>query len=292
MSEAAAAGVPPFNDLARSLRPKLHRFCARMVGTAADGEDIVQEVLLKAAQQADGMRSVANPEAWLFHVAHNAALDFLRRRRRQAVATFDAAEIADGNDEIGRRQASAAAFHTFMGLTPIERSSVILMDVIGYSLGEICGITGATLPAVKAALHRGRNRLAQLSGADGPAAALSGPERDRLELYIDRFNARDFDAVRDLLAEDVRLDLVDRLTRRGKADVSTYFSNYSALGGWRLVVGSADGRPAILSLPFDDPAGQPTNVILLDWRNARIIRILDFVHAPYALEGATLRRLG
>jgi predicted transcriptional regulator len=96
-----------------------------------------------------------------------------------------------------------------MKLSPAERSSVILIDVIGYSLSEIGEIMEVTIPAVKAALHRGRTRLKALSdsGDSDAVLALTEREHERLARYVDRFNARDFDAVHDMLAEDVRLEL-------------------------------------------------------------------------------------
>ena len=75
-----------FNQLLGKLRPKLHRYCARMTGSVIDGEDVVQEALVKALEAFDGAGPIANPEGWLFRIAHHAALDHLRRRARdQAV---------------------------------------------------------------------------------------------------------------------------------------------------------------------------------------------------------------
>src|SRR5689334_1006980 len=72
-----------FDRLAGALRPKLHRYCARMTGSVIDGEDVVQEALAKAFEALPAAGPLASPEAWLFRIAHNAALDFLRRRARQ-----------------------------------------------------------------------------------------------------------------------------------------------------------------------------------------------------------------
>jgi hypothetical protein len=82
---------------------------------------------------------------------------------------------------------------------------VILMDVLGYSLEEIAAIVQSTVPAVKASLHRGPVRLRELAEEpeDAPAPTLAPPERALLLAYIDRFNARDFDATRPMLAEEV-----------------------------------------------------------------------------------------
>src|ERR1700760_465785 len=71
------------------LRPKLHRYCARMTGSAVDGEDIVQDALMKALVALPNAGNLDNPEGWLFRIAHNTALDFLRRRARNAMTQND-----------------------------------------------------------------------------------------------------------------------------------------------------------------------------------------------------------
>src|SRR4051812_33458686 len=164
VSSAAVPG-PSLNTAMSALRPKLHRFCARMTGSVVDGEDVVQEVYVKAIEAAASTGTVENLEGWLFRIAHNAALDFLRRRRRQSAAHSDEAPdmIADPTADADRHVVAAASLRMFMELTAIERSSVILMDVLGYRLDEIGFITGASIPAVKAALHRGRSRLRELA---------------------------------------------------------------------------------------------------------------------------------
>lgn len=286
-----ATGQQPlgFEEIAQALRPKLHRYCARMAGSAIDGEDIVQDALLKAMEAFPGDGSIANPEAWLFRIAHNTALDFLRRRvRLEAVVTRQVEDdLADPEDEVTRRQVAAMGLRPFMRLSPAERSSVILMDVIGYSLSEIGEIIEVTVPAVKAALHRGRTRLKAFSDSGDADAALSLSEREheRLARYVDRFNARDFDAVRDMLAEDVRLELVGRLVRRGKSSVGHYFINYGARSDWLLTVGFVEGRPAVLLHRPHDTSGAPFNFILLEWEGDSITLIRDFHYATHVAEG-------
>ena len=151
--------------LLAELRPKLHRYCARMTGSVIDGEDVLQDAMLKAIEAFPRAAPLSNPEGWLFRIAHNAALDHLRRRARQNALFVDEDPemVVDPADEIAARQASAAALRTFMRLPVAQRSCVILMDVLGHSLDEIGAVIDATIPAVKAALHRGRTRLRELS---------------------------------------------------------------------------------------------------------------------------------
>src|SRR3954464_3227229 len=192
--EASAAA--DLDRLLAELRPKLHRYCARMVGSAIDGEDVVQDALVKAVQSFAAAGPIGNPEGWLFRIAHNTALDFLRRRNRQeGIRSGEEVDmIADPADTVESRQAAAASLRTFMRLPVAQRSSVILMDVLGCSLQEICAAMEFSLPAAKAALHRGRRRLSELAAgrADAPPPVLSSADRTRLGAYVDRFNARDF----------------------------------------------------------------------------------------------------
>src|SRR5499426_3066938 len=71
-----------FDRMLGELRPKLHRYCARLTGSVIDGEDVLQDALIKAVEAFPTAGTLDNPEAWMFRIAHNAALDFLRRRTR------------------------------------------------------------------------------------------------------------------------------------------------------------------------------------------------------------------
>lgn len=284
-----------FDRVVGEVRPKLHRYCARMTGSAIDGEDVVQDALVKALEAAPQLQLIAQIEGWLFRIAHNAALDFLRRRGRRD-ATFVSEElemVADPVAVVDERQAAAASLRTFMRLPVVQRSSVILKDVLGYSLEETGGVLEATLPAVKAALHRGRERLREISREpeDVPVPTLPAAERARLDLYVARFNARDFDAIRAMLADDVRLDLVARSQLKGRVEVGRYFHNYDRVRDWQMVPGIVDGRAAILVVDPDDAQGRPFYFVVLQWTDGKLELIRDFRYARYALDGAELSRL-
>ena len=79
-SGARPPGSPGLRQALGELRPKLHRYCARMTGSVIDGEDVVQEAMVKAIEAFPKAGLIADPDGWLFRIAHNAALDFLRRR--------------------------------------------------------------------------------------------------------------------------------------------------------------------------------------------------------------------
>ena len=198
--------------------------------------------------------------------------------------------IIDPAANASDREIAASSLTAFMRLPVSQRSSVILMDVLGYSLEEIGTVTGSGIPAIKAALHRGRARLRELAreGDDRPLPVLVEPERSLLAAYIDRFNARDFDAIRDMLADEVRLELVNKLRLNGRNEVGTYFSNYSKIDDWQLVPGLIDGRAAVLVRAPGDPTARPAYFILVAWDGSRIAGIRDFRFARYAIDGAEI----
>lgn len=277
------------------LRPRLHRYAARMTGSAVDGDDVVQEVLVKALESPPEIDSFSLLERWLIRVTHNAAIDFLRQRTRQAagLAAEELEMIMDPNASVDAGDVALVSLRTFMRLPALQRSTVIFKDVLGYSLDEVAEFTGSTVPAVKSALQRGRARLLELGREpdDAPLPSLDERERRLLAGYAERFNARDFDAVRAMLADEVKLNLVNRLQQDGKMPVSNYFSNYGLAKSWAFGFGLVDRRPALLAFDPDDPAGRPLYFVLLGWARDQVVSIRDYRYARYAMEGAEIQVL-
>ena len=288
-------GRVSFTRLLGEIRPRLHRYCSRMAGSAVDGEDIVQDVLVKAVGAFEDAR-IDNIESWLFRIAHHTAIDFLRHRRRQDQfssdedpdMTIDETASSDG------RHVAAASLRTYMQLPVAQRGCVILMDVLGYSLQEVGCTIGLSVPAVKAALHRGRTRLREIASQPDLMAvpALSQEDSRRLSIYVERFNSRDFDAVRDMLADDVRLELVARTRMEGRDQVSRYFHNYSGIHDWHFTPGLVDRRPALLVTNPNDLTARPTYFVLIEWSGDNIVGIRDFRHARYVAESAEMVMFG
>jgi len=287
--------LPPDSQLLSTidfdrLRPRLHRYCARMVGSVLDGEDIVQEALLRALESGVPERPIANPEGWLFRIAHNLALDFLRRRARRAdtESEDDVEMIVHPVDEQARRDATAATLPVFMQMPASQRSVVILRDVLEYSAEEVGEILGTTVPAVKSILQRGRSRLRVLASDAAETVKrtpLPDAEQQLLRTYVDLFNSRDFDTLRTMLTADVRLDLVSRLQLLGPA-VGRYFARYGEMQGWRAWPGVVEGRPAVLMQQDERPDGQPDYFVVVAWSGRRVSSIQDFFHARYAIADA------
>jgi RNA polymerase sigma-70 factor, ECF subfamily len=282
-------GMRAFLLLVAGVRPDLHRYCARMTGSLVDGEDIVQDTLARAYYALSEMETVPELRPWLFQIAHNRALDHLRRYERRMSEPLDSvletalSEARDPEDQLAREQAAQAAISRFAMLPPSQRSAVILKDVLGHSLAELAQLMAISEAAAKAALHRGRERLRVL--AEAPAEEKPLEPRvlsEGVARYVALFNARDWDGVRALLAEDVRLDLISRAQRSGRRDVSSYFSNYSKYSDWYLRQGFVDDREVITVFRHpNDP--RPGYFIELKFAGEHVIRIRDFRYVPYIL---------
>jgi RNA polymerase sigma-70 factor (ECF subfamily) len=282
-----------FEERLHALRPRLHRYCARMTGSTVDGEDVLQESLIKALQAHAEGAEVMNLEAWLFRIAHNTSLDFLRERSRSNVVPltdaddFEAAPIPEAH-------IVAIGFQTFLRLPELQRCAVIIKDVLGHSIEEIADIAECSAPAAKSALQRGRAALRQLAQAPDEARLplMSDADRQKISAYVHLFRSGDFDAIRAMLADDVKLELVNRLRLEGREQINRYFTRYAQETKWRFALGAVEGRPAMLVFDGTGAMETPAHFVLIDWAGSRVAQIRDFLFAPYALEAVDWVRLG
>src|SRR5439155_25292564 len=149
---AMAEAQQQFMDLVAEVRPELHRYCSRMTGSVFDGEDVVQDTLAKAWYALAEMESTPPLRPWLFRIAHNASMDFVRRYEHRNVDTSaDMEVVADMMESRESREPGPdgerveAALKVFVTLPPVQRSALALKDVLGLSLEETAESMGTTV---------------------------------------------------------------------------------------------------------------------------------------------------
>ena len=278
--------------LASELRPELHRYCSRLMGSVIEGEDVVQDTFARAFVTVDKLQDLPPLRAWLFRIAHNRALDLLRSRAIRAAEPIEAArdvadpERTDPVEVLMRRDAVDTAVSRFIELPTVQRSVVILKDVLDQSLEEIAAMLDLTVNAVKGHLARGRARLKAIN-AQAPAQPAPRPPSPAVARYVDLFNQRDWDGLRAMLADEVRLIQSSYPLRAGAADVGMFFGIYARSAPVRVAPAWLDGREVIAV--YEDPqAVKPSYLMWLEWTAGRISFIRDYRHVRYVIDDAEL----
>ena len=257
-----------------------------MTGSAMDGEDVMQEALFEAYQKLSQFDNSRALKPWLFRIAHNRCIDFLRRRQVRDDAEATAAESVsiqpvEPSDRASRNALERLVIH----LPPKERACVLLKDVFDYSLEEIAELVDSTVGGVKAALNRGRGKLESLQDQPQAEATANPSVLEVLRLYVERFNRHDWDGVRELASADARLRVADCFT--GRLSDSPYFIEYERRSiPWLMALGVVDGEEVVIIMR-DDPKGiSPFSVIRMGILHGRIVSITDYVKCSWVIDAA------
>jgi RNA polymerase sigma-70 factor, ECF subfamily len=228
----APSGVAVQPERLDGYRRELTGYCYRMLGSAFEAEDAVQDTLLRAWQAADGFEGRSSVRSWLYRIATNVCLDMLRGRNRRArpmefgpasppevsylgqllpehtwvSPIADSRVLPEGADPaeiaIARESIRLAFVTALQHLPPRQRAVLILCEVLRWKAAETADLLNTSVPAVNSALQRARATLAAIpesARADGDA------ETDNSELlarYVDAFERYDMTALIGLLHED------------------------------------------------------------------------------------------
>jgi RNA polymerase sigma-70 factor (ECF subfamily) len=246
------------------LRP-LHAHCYRFVGGLGQADDLVQETLLRAWRNRTEIRDPQAMQAWLFRIATNACLDELRRARPRLSPWTDDAEpgrdwvepypdvLVDGlADPAGRysiRESVNLAFVSALQLlSPRQRASLILRDVLDWRAAEVAALLEVSTASVESALARARAVIEETPAAEPVPEELDEDAQAFLERYIAAWEAADVDAIADLLRDDVRYGMPPLpLCVRGRDAVRGALAGTAFVHGarYRMVPTRAGGRIAL-----------------------------------------------
>ncbi len=278
LSRARAGDEDAFRDLTEPYRRELQLHAYRIVGSAQDAEDLLQETLLAAWRGLDQFQGRASVRAWLYRIATNRALDALRASRRRPEELQRMTEAPEPSrraepiwlepypdvlletipDEApgpeARYQTKEAIALAFVAglqhLPPQQRAVLVLRDVLGFRAGEVAEILKTSEPSVNGLLRRARAAFeTRLPAAGRERAALpnSKRERDIVSRLADAFEAGDIDRVVALLTDDAWLTMPpEPYEYQGQVAISTFLSDRAVRRGaaLRLVPTRANGQPA------------------------------------------------
>jgi RNA polymerase sigma-70 factor (ECF subfamily) len=188
-----------FSQSFEPLRPELYRYCRHLTRSPWDAEDLAQDTLARALVTLGTMirPEIENPRAWLFRVATNLFIDRSRRAREQLGELPDAPAAA--SDDRAKREAAGTLIAK---LSPQERAAVVLKDVFDLEHRDVAAVLSTSVGAVKAALHRGRSKLAAPEPDDAPVPAPAA-----LDAFCRAFDVGDLPALTALLLETVTVEM-------------------------------------------------------------------------------------
>ena len=291
-------------------RVELTAYCYRMLGSAFEAQDAVQDTLLRAWRGYDRFEGRAALRSWLYRIATNVCLDMLNGSQRRArpmdlgpaqsadtplpaplpevtwiepipdgsvlPETGDPAEIAEMRDSI--RLAFVAALQH---LPPNQRAVLILREVLRWKATEVAELLDTSVQSVNSALQRARASLAAANvDAEGSPEPMDEEERALLARYVDAFERYDLDSLTSLLHEDAMWSMPPYdLWLQTHLDIRKWCLG-TGIGckGSRLVPAVANGMPAFAQYkPSPDGGYEPWSLQVLEISNGRISGISFFL---------------
>jgi RNA polymerase sigma-70 factor, ECF subfamily len=276
------------------VRPQLYRYCRRLTGDVWDAEDLVQETLTRAfARAADSHQRIERVLPWLVRIATNAYLDGLRRPAPVPAQLPDAPSVPAA-DPLEVRDALGAVATL---LSPQERAAIVLKDVFDFPLAEIAAMLTTSVAAVKAALHRGRDRL----GAPEPARTKAlgrraTPDRSVPDAMAAAFTAYDIERLTALLLDDAVSEVVGMVYEVGADTVRRGSLHHTLVVEddvrYRAEVREMDGEPMLVlwETPVDGSApGAVADVLRVETADGRAARVRWYYFCPETLAEVTAR---
>jgi RNA polymerase sigma-70 factor, ECF subfamily len=296
------------------LRRELLAHCYRMLGSANEAEDLVQETYLRAWRAYASFEGRSSLRTWLYRIATNACLSALEQRARRVLPAGLGAPADDPDalpgpaepeggwlepvpDALVTREAQdpatiLAARHsirlaliaTLQYLPARQRAILLLREVLGFSAGEVATMLGISTAAVKSALQRARARLDEIAPSPESVIEPAEPQaRDLLAQYIAGFENADITALEKALRTDAAIELVGTDTWfSGKVTCLRYLAHViGSPGDWLMTPTRANGQPAAATYyRNDDTTHQALGVAVLTATPTGVARITVFPGGP------------
>jgi RNA polymerase sigma-70 factor (ECF subfamily) len=300
------------NDFIRDTEPfrrELLAHCYRMLGSAHDAEDLVQETYLRAWRGYQGFENRSSVRTWLYRIATNACLTALAHSSRRVLPSGLGAPADDPRAEpemapevawlqaipdawvstvddpaalVASRESLRLALVASLQHLPAQQRAVLLLrDVLAFPAAEVAAMLDVSVTSVKSALQRARARMKDVApSADEIIEPTEPRARELLALYMDAFEKADVSLLEVALREDAALEMVGSRTWFAGNATCLPFLVAQALGGpgdWRMVPIAANGQPAAAAfLRGEDGLHHAYGIAVLDVTAAGIARIVVF----------------
>jgi RNA polymerase sigma-70 factor (ECF subfamily) len=303
-----SGGAP--EDVLEQHRVELTAYCYRMLGSAFEAEDAVQDTLIRAWRGLDRFEGRSALRSWLYRIATNVCLDMLNGRERRArpmdlgparepvaenlnalpEVTWiqpmpDGLVVPDGDPAdvaVARETIRLAFVAALQHLPPRQRAVLILCEVLRWQASEVAELLDTSIASVNSALQRARATLAASDVRAGElAATLDEPSRALLDRYVAAFESYDMQALTSLIQEDAQQSMPPYdLWLRGRDDILTWwFGPGIGCSGSRLVpTTAANGSPAYGQYkPAPGGGYEPWALQVLELSEGRIVELSFFL---------------
>jgi RNA polymerase sigma-70 factor, ECF subfamily len=302
-------------------RRELTGYCYRMLGSAFDAEDAVQETLVRAWRGLADFEGRSALRSWLYRIATNVCLDQLSGRQRRALPmdlsgtswqpvesslagrrpgtawvepVLDRQVLPEDDDPaeqaVAKESVRLAFIAALQHLPPRQRAVLILREVLRWKADEVAQLLDTTVASVNSALQRARATLSANGGAPAPRP-LDADDRELLARYVDAFERYDIDAFVRLLHDDATQHMPPfEMWLRGAGDIGAWMLGPGAgCRGSVLLPVSANGTPAFAQYrPREGGGREPWALHVLEVEDGRIAHISSFLD----LDNGLFRVLG
>ena len=303
-----------FTQRTEPFRRELLAHCYRMLGSADEAQDLVQETYLRAWRSYGTFEGRSSLRTWLYRIATHACLTALEQRGRRALPSGlggpaenpdapprpaepgvawlgpvpDALVTPDAQDPAtilaARDSVRLALIASLQHLPARQRAVLLLREVLGFSAGEVATMLGTSTAAVKSALQRARARLDEAAPVPDRVIEPTDPHaRELLAQYIAGFENSDLAALEKALRTDAAIELVGTRTWfSGRVTCLRYLAHViGSPGDWLMTPTLANGQPtAAAYYCADDGVHQALGVAVLDATSAGVARITVFPGGP------------
>jgi RNA polymerase sigma-70 factor (ECF subfamily) len=290
-------------------RVELTGYCYRMLGSAFEAEDAVQETFIRAWRAFDRFEGRASLRSWLYRIATNVCLDLLGGRERRArpmdlgparepeAANLHALDegawitpVPDGrivpegdpaDVAVARETVRLAFVAALQQLPPRQRAVLILCEVLRWKAAEVAELLDTSVASVNSALQRARATL-EAADAEAGLAELDEADSELLARYVEAFERYDMEALTSLIREDATQSMPPYdLWLRGRDDIfAWWFGPGIGCRGSRVIpTVSANGSPAFGQYkPTEDGEGyEPWALQVIELSGGRIVELTFFL---------------